>query len=442
MKCEIIFLTKIGGIMMKHQFKHLYLSSASFRFTFKCIVNILKLLCCIYFLLICTLSCEDDGPTGSKSSPAKLEISQAQLDFGDNSNSKSLQITNSGEEILDWSTSTSNSWISISPSDGKLNSSNSTNNISVTVDRNGLSPNSYNGNLEISSNGGSKTIFVSMNIPQPPPTIPTDFQPSKNHPDYVTLSWGSSQNADGYKIFRAESLNGNFQYIGTTSSTSWNDYVNHQAKWYYYKVSAYSNVGESPKTNAHRGYRKGWRFDDVSYYNPSNGIGFYYDLYAYGYKNQPKVLAIYAVYEKNSSYYHVPGSGCLNKAAKCILKTPPYYETKYDNNKIYLESSDWHPDWTNNNYQQYIKMRIYRSSTINNLNAPYYDQTAYYPISWSTNPLGQPEMKIIGKLSEEESKKIDEMISINEFTITNGGNNNTAGNHEIGNLINSTPNLD
>lgn len=95
-------------------------------------------------------------------SPVVLYVSPSTLNFGSIENSKSFTISNPGFGELNWSLSSNQSWINMTPTSG-TNTTNSSN-INVTIDRTGLNPNSYNGTISITSNGGNQDIAVSMQV--------------------------------------------------------------------------------------------------------------------------------------------------------------------------------------------------------------------------------------------------------------------------------------
>jgi hypothetical protein len=67
--------------------------------------------------------------------------------------------------------------------------------------------------------------------------------------DGARVSWGSSTDADGYKLYRAKGdSSGSYSLIETTSNRSYDDAgatAIHGDEYYYYKVTGYNDVGES-----------------------------------------------------------------------------------------------------------------------------------------------------------------------------------------------------
>ena len=254
------------------------------------------------------------------------------------------------------------------------------------------------------SDAETKSSFVT--VTEPPPPVPTGLTVSKTYSEYITCSWNLSQGANGYKVYRATT--GTYSLVRDNTSTYWSDIGVDMARWYYYKVSAYSAGGESAQSGSVSGYRTGWRFENESIYNTSIGIGLCYNLYAFGFQGSPKAVAVYAVYKSGSSYYYVPGSGSFGKAAYVFSLTPGYPETVWTNNCASIYDDTWDPGWRNNNYPQYVKMRVYKYQYITSLGSSFFDETAYFSISWGNGPERPPT--ILRKLSPEESALIDSQL--------------------------------
>ncbi|MGB9757600.1 MAG: fibronectin type III domain-containing protein [Candidatus Bipolaricaulaceae bacterium] len=91
--------------------------------------------------------------------------------------------------------------------------------------------------------------------PLPPDRAPAGLQASfgaaKNA---INLSWSAVERAEFYKIFRAESADGDFLEVGQTGATSYGDQVSEEGKWYWYKVRACNSAGCGPYSAAVRGY--------------------------------------------------------------------------------------------------------------------------------------------------------------------------------------------
>jgi len=66
---------------------------------------------------------------------------------------------------------------------------------------------------------------------------------------FITVSWSSVSDAIYYKIYRSLSSSGSFDYIGTSTSTSYPDEELSANTSYYYKVTAYNSHTESGLSN-------------------------------------------------------------------------------------------------------------------------------------------------------------------------------------------------
>ncbi|MEQ8684588.1 MAG: DUF5050 domain-containing protein [Imperialibacter sp.] len=98
--------------------------------------------------------------------PADLELTADNLSFANNTSSQSLTIQNAGDKSLTWSVSSNQSWLAVSPSSGTTQGG-QLSSMTVTVSRGTLAPGQYNGQLSFSSNGGSGTVDVTMDVNQP-----------------------------------------------------------------------------------------------------------------------------------------------------------------------------------------------------------------------------------------------------------------------------------
>jgi len=89
-----------------------------------------------------------------------LLVQPGSIDFGVGNSEMNLTITNTGSEPLNWTLAPNQTWINASSSSGSLSSESE--NITISVDRAGLDPNEYTGNIFISSNGGNQNVGVQM----------------------------------------------------------------------------------------------------------------------------------------------------------------------------------------------------------------------------------------------------------------------------------------
>lgn len=94
-----------------------------------------------------------------------LTLSNENIDFGENTSVLALDITNTGNDELDWAITESADWLTISPISGQTNAE--TDIVTLTVDRSELLPGDYNHLISISSNGGSKTVNILASVMGP-----------------------------------------------------------------------------------------------------------------------------------------------------------------------------------------------------------------------------------------------------------------------------------
>jgi hypothetical protein len=81
------------------------------------------------------------------------------------SGSRTFSISNTGGGTLTWSVSADQPWITINPTSGANSGT-----VAININTAGLSPGSYSGTIAVTSNGGTKTGSISLNIPATPPT--------------------------------------------------------------------------------------------------------------------------------------------------------------------------------------------------------------------------------------------------------------------------------
>jgi len=125
-------------------------------------MNFHSLLVVTLSLILFAIGCEnDENSTAPKTTP-ELWISSITPDFGSEETTKYFTIENSGDGILEWSIITNQDWLVVSPLSGS--NTDDTDSIMVTVNRDFLSTGFYSGMIYVSSNGGIKTILVSMNV--------------------------------------------------------------------------------------------------------------------------------------------------------------------------------------------------------------------------------------------------------------------------------------
>jgi hypothetical protein len=114
------------------------------------------------------------------------------LDFGETETSKGLTIANSGSGTLTWNLVSNNAFISVTPATGNTGTA-APSNVTVTVNRLGLTPGAYSGTLSVNSDGGNQTIAVSLTVPNTPSLSVTP----------KTLDFGTDQNSKTITIANA-----------------------------------------------------------------------------------------------------------------------------------------------------------------------------------------------------------------------------------------------
>lgn len=133
------------------------------------------------------------------------------LDFGTNETTKSFNVTNGGTGTLRWHAMDNRTWIN-NPTPDSGNTTSETDNVNVTISRNNIFYGIYDGQVNISSNGGNKAITVLMTIPADPKLMLSphtlDFDSTKtslfinllNGGDSV-LSWSGTASESWISIY-------------------------------------------------------------------------------------------------------------------------------------------------------------------------------------------------------------------------------------------------
>ncbi len=92
-----------------------------------------------------------------------LVVSQEAIDFGNEATTLSIELSNDGFAILNWSISEDIAWLSCSPTSGRIQAGEKTT-VVFNVDRAGLDRGNYSQTIAISSNGGNSNIRVNMTV--------------------------------------------------------------------------------------------------------------------------------------------------------------------------------------------------------------------------------------------------------------------------------------
>ncbi|QAA75869.1 MAG: hypothetical protein BIP78_0101 [Candidatus Bipolaricaulis sibiricus] len=94
------------------------------------------------------------------------------------------------------------------------------------------------------------------------PTLPPDRAPTGvtaslgQFETQIRVTWLSVERATSYRVYRADSRDGDYQFLGSESSLVYTDTVGaaNQGRMYWYKVEACNSVGCSPMSTAAAGY--------------------------------------------------------------------------------------------------------------------------------------------------------------------------------------------
>ncbi|MBU4360468.1 T9SS type A sorting domain-containing protein, partial [Patescibacteria group bacterium] len=112
-----------------------------------------------------------------------LHTSTSSLNFGSSTTTKSFTIKNTGGGTLIGTISDNRNWISVSSASFSL-TQNQSKEITVNVDRSGLSVGTNTGNVFVSSNSGNATVSITATKDDPTPTPPPpDPDPDPLPPD-------------------------------------------------------------------------------------------------------------------------------------------------------------------------------------------------------------------------------------------------------------------
>lgn len=133
----------------------------------------------------------------------KIHVIPLNLDFGSESTSKAFGVSNTGLDTLRWKAVPNASWFSLTRSSDAV--AIGTQVVGVQVNRQGMKADSYQGSIDINSNGGSETVKVLMVVPTSPKLSVTpaslafDANKSSLTLDIVnvgtgTLTWRVSKN--------------------------------------------------------------------------------------------------------------------------------------------------------------------------------------------------------------------------------------------------------
>jgi len=141
---------------------------------------------------------ESGGPGQDDTIPSPLlSLSPESLDFDPTTAETSFNINNTGDATLEWNvTSNLPAWLSVSPMNGETPAGEESS-VSVSVNRQGLSPGTYGHTTSVTSNGGEGSVSVTMAVPFGVSTMSLEGQWC------MVISWKSEDGAH----YRVQSKN-------------------------------------------------------------------------------------------------------------------------------------------------------------------------------------------------------------------------------------------
>ncbi|MBC8197012.1 MAG: carboxypeptidase-like regulatory domain-containing protein [Candidatus Marinimicrobia bacterium] len=168
-----------------------------------------------------------------------ISVSSSNLDFGSTTNTMTFDVSNSGVNDLNWTISDNQDWITTTP-----NSGTNLGTVNVTISRDGFSPGDYSGTVTVSSNNGSQSVSINMNVPaEQPPTAVVLTDPSNITTNSMTLAWSRNYDSDfaAYRLYYSTSpaVTENSSLATTITDNNTNSYTVtglSNSTTYYFKV--------------------------------------------------------------------------------------------------------------------------------------------------------------------------------------------------------------
>ncbi|MGH7566255.1 MAG: BACON domain-containing protein [Gemmatimonadota bacterium] len=192
--------------------------------------------------MVTAAACTSSSPTEVDSEAgksSKYQVSPLSIDFGSNSTSVSITLTNSTKRPIAWTASENAGWLSLEATSGTL-WGNSSRIFSVSAQRNGLSAGTHTTDVKFSASkgGGTEVVPVSVTVPSTG-TTPGQLSVSPPQVDFGT-SWTTA----------SVTLTNTGE-----SSLSWT--ASESAGWLSLNATSGSLAGESSKTLSLSAQRSG-----------------------------------------------------------------------------------------------------------------------------------------------------------------------------------------
>ena len=177
--------------------------------------------------------------------------------------SKTYTLKNDGNASLTWQALVSESWLTVSLSNGTLKSG-ETNSVIVSINSSAvpLDTGTYTGTVTFqnTSNGiGSEAINVILTINSKSSKLSTPSNVLAGNglsTEYVKISWSAVTGAAYYNVYRAETANGTKELIASTNDTVYRDKSASSGKVYYYFITACGNGTESEYSLYDTGFKR------------------------------------------------------------------------------------------------------------------------------------------------------------------------------------------
>lgn len=122
--------------------------------------NLLLIIALFLVLNLITACGDNDKPTPPTPADPALSISPDSLTFGPTDNSRTITISNTGGDELNWEITTDSSWLSVNIDSGGVTTTPAT--ITVSITRDSSEADTLTARLFINSNGGDDTVHVTV----------------------------------------------------------------------------------------------------------------------------------------------------------------------------------------------------------------------------------------------------------------------------------------